>query len=102
MRCTDAPRVRVMDDRALPCLVQGAHVKFPLLGRPSFGLPLCFSGKASHDDSQPVGAQEPQPEDLQERFAGPAEQPAAPWRLHALSHKHITEPTRLRRSSYAV
>jgi hypothetical protein len=36
-----------------------------------------FSGTASHDDSQPIGAQIPQPQDLQEWVAGPAEQPAA-------------------------
>jgi small subunit ribosomal protein S12 len=39
----DAPRVRVKDGRALACLWQAAHVKFPLLGRPNLiGLPLCF------------------------------------------------------------
>ncbi len=39
----DAPRVRVKDGGAPACLWQVAHVKFPLLGRPSLiGLPLCF------------------------------------------------------------
>src|SRR5690242_3607978 len=43
MRRRDAPRVRVKDGRASACPWQAAHVKFPLLGRPSLiGLPLCF------------------------------------------------------------